>query len=157
MFVFFLFCFVRLFVDHPSITESPADVTVNESESATFNCNATGSGDLTIEWICSDGSNCGMSNTDSNDGYVTSTFVIDDATDNLTITCVVTQSLTNLFSGESNDVEVRPPPNFVPTKVLQAQLIVIPAPTTTAAAKPETTPIETTGSEGKKDPHSRNA
>ena len=149
--LFFLFL-VWLFADRPSIMESPVDVTVNENESATFNCNATGSGDLTIEWNCSDSSNCGMSNTDSNDGYVTSTFVIDDATNNLTITCVVTQNLTSLFSGESNDVEIRPPP--VPAEALQrmAQLIVIPAPTTTiyTPAEPENTLPETTVSEGKK-------
>ena len=112
--------------------EPPVDVTVNEGENATFTCAAAGSGDLTIEWICSDGSNCGTSSTDdSNDGYITSTFVISGATNNLIVTCVVNVSLLGLSSGESNDVEIRPPP--VPAEALRrmAQLIVIPAPITT--------------------------
>ena len=123
-----------MFTDPPSFIESPASVTVNENETATFNCTATSSGNLTIEWICSDGSNCGRSSTDdSKDGYVTSTFEIIGTT-NLTVTCIVNHSLTNfnLSFGESDGVEVRPPP----TETLQrtAQLIVIPAPTT----QPET-------------------
>ena len=134
------FFIVWLFADHLNIMESPASVTVNASESANFTCTAAGSGDLNIKWICSDGSNCGIPITDdSNDGNVTSTFVIDDATSNLTVTCVVNQSLTSLSSGGSN-VEVRLPPDFVPTKVLEriAQLIVIPAPTTTQPDDPPT-------------------
>ena len=102
---------------------------MNEGEIATFTCAAAGSGDLTIQWICSDGSNCGTYYTDdSNDGYVTSTLEIPGAA-NLTVTCIVNQSLPSLLSGESNDVEVRPPP----TEALRrtAQLIVIHAPTTT--------------------------
>ena len=133
-----------MFADPPSIIESPADVTVNENETATFNCTATGSGDLTIEWICSDDFNCARSGTDdSNDGYVTSTFEITGAT-NLTVTCIVNQSLISLLFGESN-VEIRLPP---PTEALQrtAQLIVIPAPTT----QPETnTGVHTSGGENK--------
>ena len=119
--------------------ESPVDVTVNESESATFTCAAShSSGDLTIEWICSDGSNCGTSSTDdSNDGDVTSTFVINNTISNLTVTCVVNLSLPDLSSGESNDVEVRPPPAEALWET--AQLIVIPAPTTTTTGGGGTT------------------
>ena len=102
-------------------------------KNATFNCTATGSGDLIINWNCSDGSNCGMSSTNSsNNGLVTSTLVITHATSNLTITCDVVQNLTSLSSGESTSIEVRLPWNFVRINTVQstAQLIVIPVPTT---------------------------
>ena len=120
---------VRLFADRPRIMDSPVSVTVNESENATFTCTAAAdSGDLIVEWICSDGSNCGSSSKEErSDGYVTSILEIPGET-NLNVTCVVNQNLTSLLSEESN-VEVQPPP----TESLQrtAKLIVIPAPTTT--------------------------
>ena len=141
-------CSVINFIDRPRITDPPASVTVNENEIATFNCTAAGSGDLTIEWICSDCDCDSPSNEKSDQLFVTSTLEIPGAT-NLTVTCVVNQRLPSLSSGESNDVEVRLPP----TEALRrtAQLIIIPAPTTTTTTEPETTPPETTGSEGKKE------
>ena len=112
---------------------------MDQYESATFNCTATGSGDLIMEWTCSDidGSNCDniiMSNiSSSNSGSVTSTLVITRATSNLTVTCNMIQNLTNLTSRESASVEVQLPPNFVSiTRELRtAQLIFMPVPTTT--------------------------
>ena len=81
-------------------------------ESATFNCTATSSGDLIINWNCSDRSNCDImsSTSSSNSGSVTSTLVITGATSNLNVTCNVMQDLTSLTSGESASVEVRLPP-----------------------------------------------
>ena len=98
------------FAARPSITEPPADVTVNQGEPATFTCTAAGSGDLTIQWNCSDGSNCGQSSQseDSGGGTVTSTLVITGASTNLNVTCVVNQNLTSLLSGESG-IETRLP------------------------------------------------
>ena len=128
------------FAASPSITEPPNDVTVNQGEPATFTCTAAGSGDLTIQWNCSDGSNCGQSSQseDSGGGTVTSTLVITGASTNLNVTCVVNQSLASFLSGESG-IEARLP---LPTEVLTAncKLIVIPAPTT-ATPQPESTPI----------------
>lgn len=140
------FFVVWLFADHLSIVESPDNVTVNEREVATFNCTATGSGNLTIEWICSGDSNCEGSSERSG-GYVTSILEIPGAT-NLTVTCVVNQNLISLSSGGS-DVEVRLPPDFVPAEVLQrtAQLTVIPAPTTDDI--PTQDPASTSDSEPK--------
>ena len=106
---------------------------MDQFDSATFTCIATGSGDLIIEWTCSDGSNCDMSNTiSSNNGSVTRTLVIIGATSNLTVTCNVMQNLINLTSGESASVEVRRPLDFVPIEREQrtAQLIFTPLPTT---------------------------
>ena len=125
-----------------TVAEPPASVTVDQYESATFNCTATGSGDLIINWNCSDGSNCGMSSTNSsNNGSVTSILVITHATSNLTVTCNVMQNLASLTSGESASVEVQQPSDFVPIKRVQrtAQLIFIPVTTTT-----EITPSDTT-------------
>ena len=122
---------------------------MNENEIAmvTFSCTATGSGDLIIEWICSDDANyCSSSREKKSGGYVTSILEISDAT-NLNVTCAVNQSLTSLFSEESNDIEVRPPPVIALQRT--AQLIVIPAPLT--ATQPDTTPQETTGSEGERE------
>ena len=83
-----------MFAVRPSIDiiESPADVIVNEV--ANFTCSATtrGSGDLTIEWICSDGSNCGSPIHEKRRGYVTSTLQIIGAT-SLNVTCIVNQNL----------------------------------------------------------------
>ena len=119
----------------------------NEIATVTFNCTATGSGDLIIEWICSDDSNyCSSSREERSGGYVTSTLEISGAT-NLSVTCAVNQSLTSLLSEESNDIEVRPPPIIALRRT--AKLIVIPAPIT--ATQLETTPPETIGSEGKKE------
>ena len=114
---------------HPSIMESPTNVMVNQSTSdaAIFNCSATGSGELTIEWICSDGTDCGsIIDDDSADGYVTSTYQITNASASLNITCVVNQSLASFMSEES-DIYTRLPH----TELLRrtAKLTVIPAPT----------------------------
>ena len=110
---------------------------MNQFESAIFNCTATGSGDLIIEWTCSDinGSNCDniimSSNSSSNIGSVTSTLVITGATSDLTVTCNVTRDLTSLTSGESASVEV-----WLPIERVQrtAQLIFMPVPTTVTAS-----------------------
>ena len=114
---------------------------MDQYESATFNCTATGSGDLIIEWNCSDGSSCDMSSTNSRDDKsVTSTLVVTGATSNLTVTCNVTQNLTNLTSGESASIEVRQPSDFVSIKRVQrtAQLIFMPVPTTAPSTDPPT-------------------
>ena len=110
---------------------------MNESEIATFTCTAAGSGDLIIEWICS---NSGVSSREEGSGgYVTSILEIPGAT-NLSVTCVMNQSLTSISFEESNGaVEARLPP---PTESLRrtAQLTVIPTPvTTTGTTPPETT------------------
>ena len=112
---------------------------MDQYESATFICTATGSGDLIINWNCSDGPNCDSTNS-SNNGSVTSTLVITGATSNLTVTCNVTQNLTNLTSGESADVEVRQPLDFVPIERVQrtAQLIFMPVPTAAPSSDPPT-------------------
>ena len=105
---------------------------MDQFESATFNCTATGSGDLIIEWTCSNCDNIIMSNTSSsNSGSITSTLVITGATSNLTITCNVTRNLTSLTSGESAGVEVRLPP--IERVQRTAQLIFTPVPTTVTA------------------------
>ena len=84
---------------------------MDQYDIATFSCTATGSGDLIINWNCSDGSNCDMSSiSSSKNGSVTSTLVITDAISNLAVTCNVMQDLTSLTSGESASVEVRLPP-----------------------------------------------
>ena len=135
-----------VFADRPSITEPPASVSVSQYESATFNCTATGSGDISIEWSC-DGSNCsGKSDTTigGEDGYVTSTLNITRATGNLAVTCHVMQNLIRLMSEASNDVEVRLPPRFVAN--MTAQLIFMPVATTTST--PPTTPQGTDPSPG---------
>ena len=119
----------------------------NEIATVTFNCTATGSGYLIIEWICSDDANYfSSSREERSDGYVTSILKISGAS-NLSVTCAVNQSLTSLLSEESNDIEVRPPP--IITLQRTAQLTVIPAPIT--ATQLETTPPETTGSESEEE------
>jgi hypothetical protein len=119
---------------------------VDQYDNATFYCTSTGSGVLIINWDCSDGSNCGVSNTHSNNnGQVTSTLVITCVTSNLTVTCAVIQNQTILSSGEPADVEVRLP--SIKTVQSIAQLIFIPVPVTYTMTQPETTPP---GSEGKK-------
>ena len=122
----------------PSLVESPTNVTVNQSTSDTaiFNCSATGSGELTIEWICSDGTDCGsVIDDNSTDGRITSTYQITSASASLNVTCVVNQSLASFMSEESN-IEIRLPR----TKPLMrtAELTVIPAPTTAATTQPGT-------------------
>ena len=105
---------------------------MDQFESATFNCTATGSGDLIIEWTCSDGSNCDNISTSSNNNRsVTSTLVITGATSDLTVTCNVTRDLPSLTSGESASVEVR-----LPIESIQrtAQLIFTPVTTTETAS-----------------------
>ena len=127
------------------ITDSPASVIVNESETATFNCTATGVGDLTIEWnvggelynceTCSESPHCDSINSESNDGYVTSTLEITGETD-LDIRCVLNQDII-ISSGEPG-VETRwPPPRTVQGEA--ARITVIPAVTTTATTQPMTT------------------
>ena len=120
-----------------------------ETATFIFNCTATGSGDLMIEWTCSDDSNCGVSSANIgnssklNNGSVTSTLVITGVTINLTVTCAVIQNLTCLSSGESADVEVRLP--SIEKVLSTAQLIFIPVPTTHTVTQSETT---LPGSEG---------
>ena len=124
---------------------------MNEREVATFNCTATGVGDLTIEWDvdgCSKSTtNCGSINSESGDGYVTSTLNITGVTD-LNISCVVNQNLT--FSSEDPSIEIRLPLNR--TRTVQGntvQLMIIPA---TPTAQPTTTQGSSVGpSDGKKD------
>ena len=99
------------------ITDSPASITVNERETATFDCNATGLGDLTIEWdvggdlynreTCPESPTCDSINSESGDGYVTSTLEITAVTD-LDIRCIVYQIL--IFSSEDPSIEIRLPP-----------------------------------------------
>ena len=128
-----LSCAVR-----PSIMESPANVTVNQSTSyaAIFICSATGSGELTIEWICSDGTDCGsIINDDSADGYVTSTYQITRASASLNVTCVVNQSLAS-FMSEEFDIETQLPHTEPLTRT--AELTVIPAPTIATTTQPGT-------------------
>ena len=109
---------------------------INQFESATFNCTATGSGDTNIEWTCSDidGSNCDniimSSNSSSNIGSVTSTLVITGATSDLTVTCNVTRDLPSLESANAS-IEVRLPIERVQRT---AQLIFMPVPTTVTAS-----------------------
>ena len=106
---------------------------MDQYESATFTCTATSSGDLIIEWTCSDGSNCDNIMSSTNNGSVTSTLVITGATSNLTVTCNVMQDVgqTNLTSGESASVEVRLPIEVQRT----AQLIFMPVPTTSSPSE----------------------
>ena len=99
---------------------------MNESDVATFDCTAIGTGDLNITWDVDGGSI--NSNTSSN-GYVTSTLKITGATINLTVTCIVTQTLTSSIITEEPGVEVRLPRVRMLHRV--AQLTVIPAITTT--------------------------
>ena len=97
------------------VTDSPASITVNERETATFDCNVTGVGDLSIEWdvggdlynsvTCSD--TCSSINSESGDGYITSTLEITAVTD-LDIRCIVYQIL--IFLSEDPSVEIRLPP-----------------------------------------------
>ena len=125
-----------LFAARPSNTiillQSPADIIVNEV--ATFTCSATtrGSGNLTIEWICSDGSNCGSPIIDyitygpiheKRHGYVTSTLQIIGAT-SLNVTCIVNQSLAS-FSSRESGIETRLP-GLTEMLSRTTQLIVIP-------------------------------
>jgi hypothetical protein len=127
-----------IFPDRPNITEEPVSVTVDQYENATFNCTATGPGDLKIVWTCSDGSNCGISSTNrNNDGSLTSTLVITRATSNLTVTCYVIQNLTRLSSSEPANVEVRLP-SIETVPLSTAELTVIPISTTTQPTDPLT-------------------
>ena len=122
-------------------------VTVNDSENATFNCTATGSGDLNINWVCSDSSDsCGTSTTvGNNGGYIASSIeVVYTGAMNSTITCVVSQNLTMFLSDES-DVEVRLPHTRIIHKA--AQLTVIPMIITEAAIN---TTIDNFSFKGKK-------
>ena len=115
-------------------------VTVTEGETATFNCTASGVGDLTIEWdvggvlynseTCSD--TCGSINSKNNDGYVTSTLEITGETD-LDISCIMVQRLITSSSDEPG-VEMRLYRRL--ERAAAAQLTVIPAITT--ATQPET-------------------
>ena len=102
-----------LFTDLPTSIVSPARIIVNAGEVATFHCNASGVGDLTIEWdvggvlhnneTCSESpTNCSI-NSESSDGYVTSILKITSVTD-LNISCIVNQTL---FSSEEPGVEIR--------------------------------------------------
>jgi hypothetical protein len=104
---------------------------VNQYENATFNCTATGPGDLKIEWTCSDDSNYGVTSTSNGSVLVASTLVITRATRNLTVTCNVIQNLSSMSSG---NVEVRLPWPIQTT----AQLIFIPVltPTTQPVTQP---------------------
>ena len=155
-------CFIIIigcFTDPAIITDtdSPASVTVNESETAIFNCTATGVGNLTIEWdvdgdvynseTCSESTTCGSINSESGNGYVTSTLNITGETD-LDISCVVNQNLT--FSSENPSIEIRQPP----TRTIRgevAQLTVIPAPTTTTTQSTITLDPGDVPTDGKKD------
>ena len=118
-------------------------------------------GDLTIEWdvggvlynseTCSD--TCDSINTESGDGYVTSTLEITAVSD-LNISCVVNQNLN--FSSQDPSIEIRVPdtlpPNRTRTERRTAQLIVTPAVTTTATTQPKTTQDPgVSPTEGKKD------
>ena len=119
------------FAARSSIVESPANIMVNESDPATFTCSATGSGELTIEWMCSDGTNCGSSaNDEGANGHMTSTYHISSASASLNVTCVVNQSLASFMSEES-DIETLLPPTEEPL-MRRAELTVIPAPTSAA-------------------------
>ena len=112
---------VWLPADPPNIIDSPANITVNEGEIVTFTCAANGSGDLTIEWICSDSANCGSPSTDdTDDGYILTSTLEIIGVNNLTISCVVNQSLTINEPG----VEKRLPYTRIVQKA--AQLTVIP-------------------------------
>ena len=127
-------------------------MTMDQYESATFNCTATGSGDFIIEWTCSNGSNvnCGTSSiSSSNNGLVTSTLVITGATSNLTVTCNVMQNLTSLTSGESASIEVRLPPGPIERAQKTAQFF-MPVPTTvTVTASSSDLPTDVSPSVGK--------
>ena len=142
--------------DLTNITGSPASAIVNEGETATYICTATGVGDLTIEWdvhgelynseTCSESPTCDSINSESNDGYVTSTLEITGETD-LDISCVVVQMLTTSSSDEPG-VEMR----LYGRLERAAQLMVIPTVTTAAATPPETTQGPDVGpTDGKKD------
>ena len=147
------------FTDLATITDPPTSITVNESESATFDCTATDVGDLTIEWdvggvlynneTCSD--TCGSINTVNNNRHVTSTLAITGETD-LDISCVVIQRSMTSSSNEPG-VEMR----LYGRLERAAQLMVIPTVTTAATTQPETTqPTNTQGpdvgrTDGKKD------
>lgn len=108
---------VWLFTDHPSIIESPANVTtVNESEIATFTCTATGADNFTIEWdiggvlynneTCMS-PKCESINSEENDRVLTSTLIVTGMT-SLDIICVINQTL--MVSSEESGVEIRLPP-----------------------------------------------
>ena len=127
LFSMFIVPLALLFAARPSIVESSANVMVNERDPATFTCSANGSGELTIEWICSDGTNCGSSTNDEGaDGRMTSTYKITSASASLNVTCVVNQSLASFMSEEA-DIEIRLPRTEPLTRT--AKLTVILAPT----------------------------
>jgi hypothetical protein len=115
---------------------------VDQYENATFNCTATGPGDLDIVWYCSDGSNCGMSRTNrNNDGSVTSTLVITRVTSTVTVTCAVIQNLTNTLSSEEPaNVEVRLPPIEIVQRSTAQLIVPIPTTTMTQPTDPRTPP-----------------
>ena len=116
------------FAARPSITEPPTDVTVNQGEPATFTCTAAGSGDLTIQWNCSDGSNCGSPiHEERRDGYVNSTYEIIGGIANLNVTCAVNQSLASFLSGESG-VEQRLPSPIEAVRTAQLTVILATTP-----------------------------
>ena len=107
-----------LFVDRVSIVESPANnITVNESEIATFTCTVTGGDNFNIEWdvggvlygnkTCMESPKCeSIDNSESNDGGLTSTLIVTGMT-SLDITCVINQTLT--VPSEESGVEIRLP------------------------------------------------
>ena len=121
---------------------------MNVSETATFDCNATGVGvgNLTIAWdvggilyynseTCSDP--CDSINSESGDGYVTSTLEI-TAVSNLSISCVMNQNLN--FSSKDPSIEIRVPDTLPPSRTERrtAQLTVTPAVTTATSTQPTT-------------------
>ena len=146
------FFIVWLPADPPSIIDSPANITINKDEIVTFTCIANSSVmDLTIEWICSDSSNCGSPITDeTDDEYILTSTLEIIGVNNLTISCVVNQSLTSSLPGEPG-VEKRPPCTRIVQKA--AQLTVIPTIITKAASTSSTTTTGSFSFKGKKDDH----
>ena len=121
LFFFFFFFAVWSFTDHPSIMESPANVTVNESEITTFTCAATGADNFTIEWdvggvlynneTCMS-PKCESINSESSNGLLTSTLTVNGMT-SLDVTCVINHypNQTLMVSSEEHgiDSEIRLP------------------------------------------------
>ena len=140
-----------LLVDPPNIIESPTNITVNEDEIVTFTCAANISGDLmiTIDWICSDSGNCGSPSTDeTDDGYILTSTLKIIGVNNLTISCVVNQSLTISIPDEPG-VEKRLPRTRIVQKA--AQLTIIPTIITKAAISTTTIDNVDFSFKGKKD------
>ena len=131
-----------------TVTSDPPTASVAQNEQATFTCVATGFGNLDIKWevdgmlydkeVCGDMDNCTVTNTNETSTLELSTEDIPPYT-NLTIVCVVNQTLPDKASLENDMTEVILPNATSRTrrsKIVQLEIL------------PVTTDIPTTPSTG---------